>query len=627
MSLHSGDSPGPAGPGEVQRKMEFITQTTAAGSVFERAKHDFNVGDFASAVIRAQEADMLVCSQARVTNDSTVSSAIYSIIVVTYRDIPDVYEAFSRLAKYSRLPDYEIIVVNNGNPAAFAIATNVFTHFRWIEVGFNYCCSGARNLGARAARGDFLIFVDDDGFIAEGAIENLIEIIGKYQAVIVRGRVLPKSTSGIAGSRYDLGDEIIISGPNAECLLICRRDQYIKYGGFDTLLSGHEGWALCSKMFPFHGPEAFLYAPRAVIFHDFAIDSEHAAKKMEGYDYNNRYLAQYYPSALDLRRMFGKKKDDRRALNLLYSYRVENYEKDSHPVSVLATAQMGANFLSEFTEGLRSQTHANFELIFMPAASDEKTAEHMRALWQTDGRLRLFGGSTSRSSALNSALAFAKHNICVVADADYISHPRRLEFTVRHLLANPEQACVSFTTFNEQDVLITPWGNTSQLVGVRTRRLLGMPVSFQTLGFRKAQFKIPFRPSVCDDLYWIHENFRQSNLDGAVIPLNLVFDRGHFGKKPYIEDPLQLSEVLGWLYSLHGELVGPLSEKDKLCVQMLSGLGSVSGAFISEIGSYVSRLTQSNLYCHLYDQDELEHLLFARLSDLKSSERKRLKRL
>ena len=111
-----------------------------------------------------------------------------------------------------------------------------------------------------------------------------------------------------------------------------------------------------------------------------------------------------------------------------------------------------------------------------------------------------------------------------------------------------------------------------------------------------------------------------------MIPLNLVFD-GHFGKKSHIEDPLQLSEALGWLYSLHGELVGPLSEKDKLCVQMLSGLGSVSGAFISEIQSYVSRLTQSNLYCHLYDHDELENLLFARLSDLKASERKRLKRL
>jgi glycosyltransferase involved in cell wall biosynthesis len=602
--------------------LEFIAETAAAGSVFEQAKRDFNVGDFASAIIRAQEAAMLACSQARVTTDSTVSAPLYSIILVTYRDIPDVYEAFSRLTKYSRLADYEIIVVNNGNPAAFTIATNFFTHFRWIEVGFNYCCSGARNLGARAARGDFLIFVDDDGFIAECAIENLIEIIEKYQAVIVRGRVLPKSTSGIAGARYDLGNDIVISGPNAECLLICRRDQYIKHGGFDTLLAGHEGWALCSKMFPYHGPEAFLYAPHAVIFHDFATDSKHAAKKMESYNYNNRYLDQYYPSALNLRRMFGKKKYDRRALNLLGSYSAEDCEikKEAHPVSVLATAKMGTNFLSEFTEGLRSQTHSNFELIFVPAASDDKTAEHMAALWRTDGRLRLLGGGTSRSSALNSALASAKHNICVVSDAEYISHPRRLEFTVRHMLANPEQACVSFTTFNDNDVLITPWGNTPPTVGIRTRRLLGMPVSFQTLGFRKAQFKTPFRPSDGDDLHWIHENFWQSNLDGKVIPLNLVFDRGHFGNKP-------VAETLGLLYSLHGNLVGPLSGKDKLCVQILSALGSVNGAFISEIKNYVTRLTQSNLCCHLYNQDELEHLLFARLSNLKSSERKRLKRL
>jgi glycosyltransferase involved in cell wall biosynthesis len=611
--------------------MEFVAQkTTTAGPVFYRAKRDFDAGDFASAVIRAREADMLVSSQVRVTNDSAVSAPTYSIIVVTYRDIPDVYEAFSRLTKYSRVAEYEIIVVNNGNPTAYSIAKNFFRQFRWIEVGFNYCCSGARNLGARAARGDYVIFVDDDGFIAEGAIENLIEIIEKYQAVIVRGRVLPKSTSGIAGSRYDLGDDIVISGPNAECLLICRRDQYLKHGGFDTLLAGHEGWALCSKIYPFYGPEAFLYAPHAVIFHDFANDAGHAAKKMEAYDYNNRYLAQYYPSALDLRRMFGKKRNDRRALNWLDSFREDRcYElkKQSNPVSVLATAKTGANSLSEFTEGLKSQTHSNFELIFMPTASDDETAERMVALWQNDGRLRLFRGSTSRSAALNSALALAQHNICVMADADYISHPRRLEFTVRQMLANPEQACISFATFNEQDALITPVGNTSPRVGIRTRGLLGMPVSFQTFGFRKAQFKIPFRPSVGEDRCWIHENFQKGHRDGTVVPLNLVFDRGHFGEKAYSGDPLQLSVALSCLYSLHQELLGPLSGEDKLCVQMLSGLGAVRGTFISEIHNYVSRLTQSNLYCDLYDQDQLEHLLFGRLSDLKSRERKRSKRV
>ena len=236
---------------------------------------------------------------------------------------------------------------------------------------------------------------------------------------------------------------------------------------------------------------------------------------------------------------------------------------------------------------------------------------------------KAFPRSTSRSSALNSALTLANHEICVVTDDEYISHPRRLEFTVRHMLANPEQACVSFTTFNEQDVLITPWGNTSPTVEIRTRTLLGMPISFQTLGFRKAQFKMPFTASIGEDLCWIHENFKESPLDGTVIPLNLVFDRGNSCN----EDPLQVSVALSCIYALHKQLVGRLSVKDKLCVQMLSGLGSAGGAVISEIRSYVGRLIQSNLIRHLYCQDELELFLFARLSELKSSERKRMKRL
>jgi glycosyltransferase involved in cell wall biosynthesis len=301
---------------EVQAKVQIdlITQATAAATVFEQAKRDFDARDYPRAVIRAQEADRLVSAQVNVTDRGVVSSPIYSIIIVTYRDIPDVSEALSRLGTYSRLADYEIIIINNGNPAAHGIASNYLLNFRWIEVGFNYCCSGARNLGARAARGDFLVFIDDDGFIAEGAIENIIGVIGKHQAVMVRGRVLPKSTSGIAGPNYDLGDEVVISGPNAECLLICRRDEYLKHGGFDTLLEGHEGWALCSKMLHVHGPESFLYAPGAVIFHDYAKDAAHAYRKRAKYSSNKKYLELYYPDVQPLKELFRRYRADKGAL-------------------------------------------------------------------------------------------------------------------------------------------------------------------------------------------------------------------------------------------------------------------------------------------------------------------------
>ena len=149
-----------------------------------------------------------------------------------------------------------------------------------------------------------MIFVDDDGFVNEGAIENLIEVIKKHDAVMVRGRVVPKSQAGISAKHYDLGDNIISAGPNTKCLLICQRDEYIKHGGFDTLLAGHEGWALCSKMYPFHGPDAFLYAPQAIIRYDYANDAKHKVEKIFKFILNDKYLSAYYSLAISLRLSF-----------------------------------------------------------------------------------------------------------------------------------------------------------------------------------------------------------------------------------------------------------------------------------------------------------------------------------
>ena len=124
--------------------------------------------------------------------------------------------------------------------------------------------------------------------------------MSERKAIMVRGRVLTKTPSAISAKHYDLGNEIIASGPNAECLLICRRAEYLKFGGFDTLLAGHEGWALCSKMYPVYGPNSFLYSPHAIIRHDFASDDAEAKKKTAKFRSNRKYLAEQYPFALDL---------------------------------------------------------------------------------------------------------------------------------------------------------------------------------------------------------------------------------------------------------------------------------------------------------------------------------------
>ena len=264
------------------------------GSIFEAARRALASGDFAAAVQRAQEADALVSATVYTSDYGASSNPTYSIIVVLYQRHEDLGEALRRLARYSDQPEFELILVNNGDLVAGEVSRHL-KRFRWIDVGFNYGCSGGRNLGARAARGDFLIFVDDDGFMEEHAIEYLIDTIIEHEAVAVRGRVIPKRQGGPTASHYDLGDEVVHSVPNAEGISIWRRKEFLAQGGFDPLLAGGEGVALWSKMHQYFGPKAFLYTPHAILFHDY--DPEHLSWKKARNPSIEAYFRFAYPSA------------------------------------------------------------------------------------------------------------------------------------------------------------------------------------------------------------------------------------------------------------------------------------------------------------------------------------------
>ena len=164
-------------------------------------------GDFETAVKHANDAEALACAEIQVTDYGAASEPTYSIIVVLYQKHADLEEALGRLGAYAVRKEFELIFVNNGDFVADEVAGKCH-RFRWIDVGFNYGCSGGRNLGARAARGDLLIFVDDDGIVEEHAIESLIDTITEHDAVAVRGRIRPKLQTSYKVSHYDLGTKL-----------------------------------------------------------------------------------------------------------------------------------------------------------------------------------------------------------------------------------------------------------------------------------------------------------------------------------------------------------------------------------------------------------------------------------
>ena len=84
-----------------------------------------------------------------------------SLIVCTYRGARLLRPCLASLRKL-RYPDYEVIVVNDGDDAEVAQVAEDFPEVRLVPQNPHGGLSAARNLGARSARGEILVYTDDD---------------------------------------------------------------------------------------------------------------------------------------------------------------------------------------------------------------------------------------------------------------------------------------------------------------------------------------------------------------------------------------------------------------------------------------------------------------------------------
>jgi glycosyltransferase involved in cell wall biosynthesis len=594
-------------------------QGSCTAALFEQAQKAFDSADYGTAIKYAQQVESTIGSEVSIADHGSVPEPNYSIAVVTFEGSPGCRETLERLSGYAEKAEFEILLVNNAGKMGPELVSGVLDRFRWIEVPFNYGCAGGRNIGARVARGHYLIFLDDDGLIREGAVERLIETITKFDAVSVRGRVLPMAASGITAPHYDLGDEITYSAPNAEGFSAWRRKEFLLHGGFDPLLSGWEGVALWSKMYRFYGADGFLYTPHAILFHDYAKDAEHLKFKEAKHSRNRSYLRLSYPNALGLKRSMEKiRKQDRMRVFLqrvpyLLNKNASKVDLPPSRLSIITTAKNASDRVADYTRGLKHQTHQEFDLLFVDCGSCDDTVAQITSLWQGDSRLRLIPGPDDKFAALNSAIAHASNDICVIADVGSISHPRRLELTLRYLMGTPAISCVSFATYGEDQVFGSGAIDAPLGIGMKTRSLLGMPVAFPTLAFRKSSFALPFDESSSAgfEYAWIFANLRRKETDGIVIPLNQVFWKVRDSHSP---------GALARLYAAHEDLLGSLSEQDKQCCRLLAGWDIPAQAdFLFDVREYARQLILKNAQRPVYDQAQVEKLLLYRLNQLDSS--------
>ena len=193
-------------------------------------------------VPQAQDADSL--------NAATVS---VSVIIPTLNEEKMIGKCLESLAESHYPRDrFEVIVVDNGSrDHTLEIARSFSTRLRMTilqQAGVNI--SGLRNLGAAAAKGDVLAFVDADCSIPANWIENATRHLASDDAGVIGGDYeIPKNSSWVARVWFEIAyatkDGEVTFVPSGNMLM--KSSTFRQIGGFNDTLKTSEDCELCFR--------------------------------------------------------------------------------------------------------------------------------------------------------------------------------------------------------------------------------------------------------------------------------------------------------------------------------------------------------------------------------------------
>jgi glycosyltransferase involved in cell wall biosynthesis len=216
-----------------------------------------------------------------------------TVVVCTYNRCESLYRALDSIA-HSTVPpsiDWEVLVVDNNSSDKTDLIAGQFCRdypqrFRYIfQPRLGLCHS--RNAGIEAARGEIVIFTDDDVRVGTDWVCNLAGVFDNPNVSAGCGKVLPDWSSQnpewiskngpYTWERlpwlFDLGNERrLLQRPPIGANMAFRKSMFEKYGGFrldlgrvgKNLMSG-EDTEFGSRLLA--GGEQLRYEPSAVVYH------------------------------------------------------------------------------------------------------------------------------------------------------------------------------------------------------------------------------------------------------------------------------------------------------------------------------------------------------------------------
>ena len=239
----------------------------------------------------------IVAASADNTMDAPVEA---SVIIVTYNTSRADVESALRPFDEQTTDHFEVIVVDNGNNWPVGESVQRFDRVTaYVRLDRNRGVTVGRNLGARVAASDLIVFLDDDAVPAEDFVAAHRRVHDEEDVLGVRGRV--RTTEDTFYNRqqtwYDLGPEPVPYHLNTEGNSSYDRETFLSHGGFDDGLTGragHEGIDLTYRLVTDgFNRDRFIYHPDPVIYHDIDSDPLSYLRKHMGRRYCKRRLLEH----------------------------------------------------------------------------------------------------------------------------------------------------------------------------------------------------------------------------------------------------------------------------------------------------------------------------------------------
>ena len=159
-------------------------------------------------------------------------------------------ESLAKLA-FSR-DRFEVLVVDNGSRDRTLEIAESFQDRLNLKVlqKANVRISALRNLGARAAAGDILAFLDADCLAPEDWLDRIFELAPADGAGVLGAHYLLPDNSSWVGRTWHRYQEAPKSGEVSHVPagdLIMRREDFLRLGGFDESIQTNEDYELCER--------------------------------------------------------------------------------------------------------------------------------------------------------------------------------------------------------------------------------------------------------------------------------------------------------------------------------------------------------------------------------------------